>query len=162
MSARPIVSLLPWRSLIPRSEIYPVIWNVRARRARRPRATAPTLLPFLNCSSPAIHLKPAFQATCRSAIEALSRDTADNGPAVLIGSPWVEGDKLYNAYTLLAHGRIEAMRFKVNLPNYGVFDEKRVFAAGPMPGPVNYRGVRIGLPICEDTWTGWGDNDNVD
>jgi NAD+ synthase len=106
-------------------------------------------------------LKPAFQAACRSAIEALSRDTADNGPAVLIGSPWVEGDKLYNAYTLLAHGRIEAMRFKVNLPNYGVFDEKRVFAAGPMPGPVNYRGVRIGLPICEDTWTEWGDYENV-
>src|SRR6516162_6547570 len=106
-------------------------------------------------------LKPAFQAACRSAIEALARDTADNGPAVLIGSPWVEGDKLYNAYTLLAHGRIEAMRFKVNLPNYGVFDEKRVFAAGPMPGPVNYRGVRIGLPICEDTWTEWGDYENV-
>jgi NAD+ synthase len=106
-------------------------------------------------------LKPAFQDACRSAIEALACDTADNGPAVLIGSPWVEGDKLYNAYALLAHGRIEAMRFKVNLPNYGVFDEKRVFAAGPMPGPVNYRGVRIGLPICEDTWTEWGDYENV-
>src|SRR6516225_9503089 len=62
-------------------------------------------------------LKPAFQDACRSAIEALACDTADNGPAVLIGSPWVEGDKLYNAYALLAHGRIEAMRFKVNLPN---------------------------------------------
>jgi NAD+ synthase len=106
-------------------------------------------------------LKPAFQAACRSAIEALARDTADGGPAVLIGTPWVEDDKLYNAYALLARGRIEAIRFKVNLPNYGVFDEKRVFASGPLPGPVSYRGVRIGLPICEDTWTEWGDYENV-
>ncbi len=44
------------------------------------------------------------------------------------------------------------MRLKVILPNYGVFDEKRVFAVGPMPGPVNFRGVRFGLPICEDIW----------
>jgi len=106
-------------------------------------------------------LKPAFQAACRAAVEALARETADGGPAVLIGTPWVEDDKLYNAYVLLAAGRIGAVRFKVNLPNYGVFDEKRVFATGPVPGPVNFRGVRIGLPICEDTWTDWGDYENV-
>ena len=58
-------------------------------------------------------------------------------------------------------GRIAAVRFKVNLPNYGVFDEKRVFAPGPVPGPVNFRGVRLGLPVCEDTWTDWGDYENV-
>jgi NAD+ synthase len=106
-------------------------------------------------------LKPAFQAACRAAVETLARETADGGPAVLIGTPWVEDSKLYNAYTLLADGRIGATRFKVNLPNYGVFDEKRVFAAGPLPGPVNFRGVRLGLPICEDTWTDWGDYENV-
>src|SRR5579871_3341751 len=98
-------------------------------------------------------LKPAFQAACRSAVEALARETADGGPAVLIGTPWVEDGKLYNAYVLLAVGRVAAIRFKVNLPNYGVFDEKRVFASGPVPGPVNFREVRLGLPICEDTWT---------
>jgi NAD+ synthase len=106
-------------------------------------------------------LKPAFQAACRAAIEALARDTADGGPAVLIGVPWVEDGKLYNAYALLAGGRIEAIRFKVNLPNYGVFDEKRVFASGPLPGPVGFRGVRLGLPVCEDTWIDWGDYENV-
>jgi NAD+ synthase len=106
-------------------------------------------------------LKPAFQAACRAAVEALANDTADNGPAVLVGTPWVEDGKLYNAYTLLARGRVEAIRFKVNLPNYGVFDEKRVFAPGPLPGPVSYRGVRLGLPICEDTWTDWGDYEHV-
>ena len=106
-------------------------------------------------------LKPAFQAACRSAVEALARDTADGGPAVLIGSPWVEDGKLYNAYALLDRGRVEAIRFKVNLPNYGVFDEKRVFATGPVPGPVSFRGVRLGIPVCEDTWTDWGDYENV-
>ncbi|HUC48194.1 MAG TPA: NAD+ synthase [Xanthobacteraceae bacterium] len=106
-------------------------------------------------------LKPAFQAVCRTAVETLARETADGGPAVLIGTPWVEDGKLYNAYALLAGGHVEALRFKVNLPNYGVFDEKRVFAAGPLPGPVNFRGVRLGLPICEDTWTDWGDYENV-
>ena len=106
-------------------------------------------------------LKPAFQAACRAAVETLARETADGGPAVLIGTPWVEAGKLYNAYALLAGGDIEAIRCKVNLPNYGVFDEKRVFASGPVPGPVSFRGVRLGLPICEDTWTDWGDYENV-
>jgi NAD+ synthase len=106
-------------------------------------------------------LKPSFQAACREAVETLAAETADGGPAVLIGAPWVEDGKLYNAYALLTGGRIEAIRFKVNLPNYGVFDEKRVFASGPVPGPVNFRGVRLGLPVCEDTWTDWGDYENV-
>jgi NAD+ synthase len=106
-------------------------------------------------------LKPAFQTICRSAVERLARETIDGGPALLIGVPWVEDGKLYNAYALLTGGRIEAIRFKVNLPNYGVFDEKRVFTPGPVSGPVSFRGVRLGLPICEDAWTEWGDYENV-
>src|SRR5664279_6372322 len=81
-------------------------------------------------------LKPAFQSACRAAIEELARDTADGGPAMLIGSPWVEDGKLYNACALLDGGRIAAIRFKVNLPNYGVFDAKRLFARQPLDGPV--------------------------
>ena len=98
-------------------------------------------------------LKPALQADAMDAIEKLARDTADGGPAMLIGSPWVEHDKLYNACLLLDGGAIAGKTFKVDLPNYGVFDEKRVFAPGPMPGPFNIRGVRVGVPICEDIWT---------
>src|SRR5436305_1444284 len=77
-------------------------------------------------------LKPAFQSACRAAIEGLARETADGGPAMLIGSPWVEDGKLYNACALLDEGRIAALRFKVYLPNYGVFDEMRLFARGPV------------------------------
>ena len=97
-------------------------------------------------------LKPAFQEACRAALEEIARATADDGPAVLVGLPWAENGLCYNAYALLDQGRIEAIRFKVDLPNYGVFDEKRVFAAGRPSGPIVFRGVRIGVPICEDIW----------
>ena len=96
-------------------------------------------------------LKPAFQQASREALENLARDCAD-GPALLLGSIWQDDGHLYNAAILLDGGKIEAVRCKVDLPNYGVFDEKRVFAAGPMPGPMSVRGVRIGVPICEDIW----------
>ncbi|QIO34763.1 NAD+ synthase [Bradyrhizobium sp. 1(2017)] len=96
--------------------------------------------------------KPAFQAACRAAIESLARETADGGPAMLVGTPWVEEGRLYNACALLDGGRISGLRFKCNLPNYGVFDEMRLFSRGPAAGPVTVRGVRIGVPICEDIW----------
>ncbi|MGU3495635.1 NAD+ synthase [Xanthobacteraceae bacterium A53D] len=96
-------------------------------------------------------LKPAFQAACRAALEELAAETA-TGPALLLGSPWVEDGKLHNGVFLLDGGAITAKRFKVDLPNYGVFDEKRVFFPGPLPGPIPFRGVRLGVPVCEDIW----------
>ncbi|MFG1477735.1 NAD+ synthase [Xanthobacter sp. V4C-4] len=96
-------------------------------------------------------LKPAFQAACRAAVEQLAAESVE-GPALLIGAPWVEGGRLYNSVLLLENGAIAAVRHKVDLPNYGVFDEKRVFAPGPMPGPIPFRGVRLGVPVCEDMW----------
>ena len=136
-----------------------VAGNAEKARAARARARADgadlVVLPELFIAGyPPEDLvqKPAFQAACRSAIEGLARETADGGPAVLIGSPWVEDGKLYNACALLDQGRIAAIRFKCNLPNYGVFDEKRLFARGPAAGPVTIRGVRVGVPICEDIW----------
>ena len=98
-------------------------------------------------------LRPSFQDACRRATEDLAADTADGGPAVIVGTPWVEGGAVYNAVAVLDGGRIEAVRYKVDLPNYGVFDEKRVFATGPLPGPVMLRGVRLGVPVCEDIWS---------
>ncbi|MBL8697158.1 MAG: NAD+ synthase [Alphaproteobacteria bacterium] len=97
-------------------------------------------------------LKPAFLDACRAAAEALAAETADGGPALLIGAPWVEGALPYNAALLLDGGRILAQRYKQDLPNYGVFDDKRVFAGGPPQGPIVFRGVRLGVMICEDMW----------
>src|ERR1043166_6782412 len=96
-------------------------------------------------------LKPALQEEARAAVAALAQETV-SGPGVLIGTPWVENEKLYNAFAYLDGGAVKALRYKVDLPNYGVFDEKRVFTPGPMPGPITARGVRIGVPICEDVW----------
>ena len=96
--------------------------------------------------------KPAFVAACEDAIAALAADTADGGPGLIVGGPWRDGDKLYNAAFVLDGGRITARRAKHELPNYGVFDDKRVFDAGPAPGPVVFRGIRIGLMVCEDWW----------
>ncbi len=98
-------------------------------------------------------LRPAFLDACEKAIAALAGPTADGGPAVLVGAPWRGTDgAVHNAMLLLDGGAIHSVRFKVELPNYGVFDEKRVFRAGPLPDPMLFRGVRIGVPICEDLW----------
>jgi NAD+ synthase len=96
-------------------------------------------------------LKPAFAAAARAATEVLAGDLGD-GPAVIVGTVWLETGKVHNAIAFLDGGAVQAVRYKVDLPNYGVFDEKRVFAPGPLPGPINFRGVRVGVPICEDLW----------
>lgn len=97
-------------------------------------------------------LKPAFLKACLKAVEDLAADTADGGPGVIIGFPRQGEHGRHNSVAVLDEGRILAIRDKVDLPNYGEFDEKRVFVAGDMPGPVNFRGIRLGIPICEDIW----------
>lgn len=101
-------------------------------------------------------LKPSFLKACLQAVEALAADTADGGPGVIVGFPR-QGEKgRYNSVAILDGGKILAFRDKIDLPNYGEFDEKRVFVEGEMPGPVNFRGVRIGVPICEEIWNDLG------
>ncbi|MCA3417207.1 MAG: NAD+ synthase [Roseomonas sp.] len=96
--------------------------------------------------------KPAFIAACEAEIAALAAETADGGPGLVVGGPWRDGEKVFNALFLLEAGQIAARRAKHELPNYGVFDDKRVFDAGPAPGPIPFRGFRLGLMICEDWW----------
>ncbi len=98
-------------------------------------------------------LRPAYQETIARELAALAAETADGGPGLLIGAPIVEAGVVYNCAVLLDRGGISEIRRKHDLPNYGVFDEKRVFAAGPLPGPMNVRGVRLGVMVCEDMWT---------
>jgi len=97
-------------------------------------------------------LKPAFLRACEQAGDTLVADTADGGPGVIVGTP-LRRNSIHNAVIVADAGKKLAERFKIDLPNYGEFDEKRVFEAGPdMPGPINFRGVRLGVPICEDIW----------
>nr|WP_310522309.1 NAD+ synthase [Polymorphobacter sp.] len=98
-------------------------------------------------------LKPALVAAAMAHIEQLAAATADGGPALLVGAPVAEHGKLHNAMFLLDAGKIAGITRKHDLPNYGTFDEKRVFAPGPLPGPLAFRGTRLGVPICEDIWS---------
>ncbi|MCC3859650.1 NAD+ synthase [Pseudemcibacter aquimaris] len=97
-------------------------------------------------------LKPAFQRDAMDKTVELAQVTKDGGPAMLISSLWVEGGKLYNSSIMLDNGTIAAIRHKRDLPNYGVFDEKRVFSRGPCPEPVEFKGVKLGVLTCEDLW----------
>lgn len=98
-------------------------------------------------------MKDAFVRACMDAVKELAGDVSSKTPAVLIGSPWwTDAGERVNAVIALDNGGVEAVRSKVHLPNYGVFDEIRVFEPGPMPGPIAVRGVRLGVPICEDIW----------
>ena len=97
-------------------------------------------------------LKPAFMDRIEEKISILASKTADDGPALIIGAPWRQDGKLFNAVMLLDNGEINTIRYKSSLPTYGVFDEDRVFERGPMPGPISFNGVRLGVMICEDMW----------
>lgn len=96
-------------------------------------------------------MKPAFHTAAIEAVKALAVDCAD-GPTLAIGCPWVEGTELFNAYLICRGGRIVSRVLKHHLPNETVFDEVRVFDAGPLGGPYSVGNARVGSPICEDAW----------
>ncbi len=97
-------------------------------------------------------MKPAFARAAMAAITDLARRCA-GGPALGIGAPHLAEDgRLYNAYVICQNGAITATILKHELPNSGVFDEKRIFAAAPLQGPYQVGPLRIGTPICEDAW----------
>jgi NAD+ synthase len=159
----PASSHSPDRLAIALAQLNPVMGDIEGnlKRAREARAVAAKQsadiilfgeLFIIGYPPEDLVLKPAFQKAAMAAVEALAADTKDGGPAVLIGTPWLKDDALYNAVAYCDGGAVQAVSFKHDLPNYGVFDEKRVFRSGPLPGPINIRGVRIGAPICEDIW----------
>ncbi|MSO71465.1 MAG: NAD+ synthase [Alphaproteobacteria bacterium] len=98
-------------------------------------------------------LRADFLDAVKAGVERLAAATSDGGPALIVGAPWREEGMRYNSALLLDQGKIAAVRHKVELPNYGVFDEKRVFSPSHPSGPVVCRGVRLGLGVCEDMWT---------
>ena len=96
-------------------------------------------------------LRPSAVTDCKTACERLAVLTK-KGPAIVFSTPWVEEGELYNAALFMRGGAITDIRLKHHLPNYGVFDEARVFTSGPLPQPIDFNGITIGLPICEDLW----------
>ncbi len=131
--------------------------NAAAMLAARERAKGSDLIVF-----PELHLigyppedlilKPALIQRAAAELDKLAKATASQGPAMLVGSVFVRDGALHNGVALLDQGKVAAVRFKHELPNYGVFDEPRVFTAGPLPEPIVFKGTMIGVPICEDIW----------
>jgi len=145
------------------AQLNPVVGNVEANiaRARSARAEAAAkgadLIVFTELFVSGyppedLVLKPAFQDAARAVLEDFAADTADGGPAVLIGVPLRDAGLLHNSVALLEGGKVAEVRHKQMLPNYGVFDEMRVFAPGRDPDPIPFRGIKLGVPICEDIW----------
>jgi NAD+ synthase len=131
--------------------------NAAAMLAWRAKAGAADLVVFpelqlIGYPPEDLVLKPALAERSEAALARLAGATADGGPAMLVGAVIRREGLLYNAVALLDGGKVADIRCKHELPNYGTFDEKRVFAAGPLPAPIDFRGVKIGVPICEDIW----------
>ena len=97
-------------------------------------------------------LKPALVERANQELDRLAQATADGGPAMLVGTVVASQGVLFNVVALLENGAVTAIRQKRELPNYGTFDEKRLFAPGPLPAPIDFKGVKIGVPVCEDIW----------
>ena len=98
-------------------------------------------------------LRPSFIAEVRRGVEFLAQDTQDGGPGVLLGAPWEDDGQLYNAALLLQDGHVAAVRHKRFLPNYDVFDEKRLFTPGCQNTPIAFGGAKLGVLVCEDMWS---------
>ena len=97
-------------------------------------------------------LKPEFVRRTMEVTDRLVEATSAPGPAMLIGTIIAEEGATYNAVVLAGEGRVLGRTLKRQLPNYGTFDEKRIFSPGPLPDPIEFKGVKIGVPICEDMW----------
>lgn len=127
---------------------------MRSVRARHPGADLILYPEFQLIGYPPedLVLKPALAERAATMLAELALETGDGGPAMLVGSVERDGADLYNIVALLDGGTIVATRRKHELPNYGTFDEKRIFVPGPLPDVVEWRGIKLGLPICEDGW----------
>ena len=131
--------------------------NAAAMLAARERARGSDLIVFpelnlIGYPPEDLILKPALIERAAAELQKLAAATASDGPAMLVGSVFVQDGALHNGVALLDQGKVAAIRFKHELPNYGTFDEVRLFQPGPLPEPIVFRGVMIGVPICEDIW----------
>ena len=131
--------------------------NAAAMLAARGRAAGADLIVFpemqlIGYPAEDLVLKPALVERAAAELETMAKATAGGGPAMLVGSIFVIDGALHNGVALLDGGKVAAIRLKHELPNYGTFDEVRLFQPGPLPEPIVFKGVMIGLPICEDIW----------
>ena len=95
-------------------------------------------------------LRPGFNSRVEQQLKRLCESVS--GIDLIVGYPKKTGEGLYNIGALIQDGKISHEYQKIKLPNYGVFDEVRYFLAGSEPCVVDYKGIKIGLTVCEDIW----------
>jgi len=97
-------------------------------------------------------LKPSFVDAVHAHLHQLIAQSVSLPGACIIGLPYRKNGQLYNAALTIANGQVIGECLKRHLPNYGIFDESRVFEAAATSNIVEYKGHRIGIMICEDMW----------
>jgi NAD+ synthase len=97
-------------------------------------------------------LNPYFMERVEHHVQHIIEQTVSNDAAIILPTPWRYDGELFNAALFIHRGKIEQIIFKRHLPNYGVFDEKRVFTQGAITEPINFKGTKLGVMICEDMW----------
>jgi len=120
-----------------------------------PASTDLVIFPELSvCGYPAedLILNTAFVDAAKKAVKALARESKNHVPWIVVGAPHHSRGKTYNALHIIGDGKIQKTIRKHHLANSGVFDEERIFSAGPLPTPIDFKGHKIGFMICQDTW----------
>ena len=97
-------------------------------------------------------LKKSFVEECRNALDTLINYSKTKKVGLIVGLPIYEKNNLFNAAAIVDEGKLIGFSKKINLPNYSVFDEKRVFHQNDIPKVFEFRGIKLGVPICEDIW----------
>ena len=97
-------------------------------------------------------LKPAFMDRVNSALSEILECSKSSDATIILGTPYLDDDKLFNAALVIKEGQILNKHYKMALPNYGVFDEKRIFSNGEQITIIDFNGINLGIFICEDIW----------
>lgn len=143
------------------AQINPIVGNIdynlnkiRKIRDEAPETTNLVLFPELAiCGYPPedLVLKPFFLDRIQTAVEQLVKESGSK--YIALSCPWRRDGKIVSALHVIGEGKTIGVIYKHDLPNYGVFDEQRIFKSGPLATPITVHGHKLGFIICEDTWT---------
>ena len=97
-------------------------------------------------------LKPAFMDRVNAALSEILECSKSSDATIILGTPYLDDDKLFNTALVIKEGQILNKHYKMALPNYGVFDEKRIFSNGEQITIIDFKGINLGIFICEDIW----------
>ena len=128
--------------------------KIRSVRDDNPNSDLIVYSELITCGYPAddLVLKPDFIDAIEAMVQTLVKESEDHKPYLIISTPWRNGKTLHNTALVIGNGAIQFTSYKHELPNDGVFDEKRIFEPGPLPKPYVFKETKLGILTCEDMW----------